>query len=106
MAYVPSDDGARVRLATQRPILARVAPRVSFGVPRPIGPIECDVDLRVPAPGPTGAAHHERLMREPDLLARAAEWMGRALAELHGALGRIELAALAVPRAPWPYLDD
>jgi aminoglycoside phosphotransferase (APT) family kinase protein len=99
MVYVPTK-------TTQRRILARIAPRLSFAVPRPVGPIDLDIDLRVPAPGSTGSTHHERLMREPELLARTAEWMGRALAELHGSLAKIELDSLGVPRAPWPYLAE
>jgi len=106
MVYVPANDPARVRLGAQRRMLARVASRVSFSVPRPVGPLDADLDLRVPATGLTGGAHHERLMREPDLLAKAAEWMGRTLAELHDALTRTELDALAVPNAPWPYLEE
>jgi aminoglycoside phosphotransferase (APT) family kinase protein len=102
MAYVPTDDVARARLAAQRRMLPRVAARVSFAVPRPVGPIDCDVDLRVPAPGQSGSAHHERLMSDPNLAARAAEWMGRSLAELHSALTRTELDALAVARPIWP----
>jgi aminoglycoside phosphotransferase (APT) family kinase protein len=102
MAYVPTDDTWRVRLATQRRVLARIAPRVSFAVPRPVGPIDADIDLRTPAPGMTGSAHHDRLMADPVLAARAAEWMGRSLAELHAALTRTELDALAVPRPTWP----
>jgi aminoglycoside phosphotransferase (APT) family kinase protein len=95
MAYVPP-------AAVQRRILARVAPRVSFAVPRPVGPIECDVDLRVPAPGLTGSAHHERMTSDRELALRAAEWMGRALAELHASLTRTELDSLGVPRPVWP----
>ena len=98
MAYVPGNE-------IQRRVLARVAPRVSFAVPRPVGPLDADIDLRVPAPGMTGSAHHERVMREPELLARTAEWIGRALAELHSALTKTELDSFAVPRAPWPYLE-
>lgn len=98
MAFVPAK-------SVQRRVLARVAPRVSFAVPRPVGPLDADIDLRVPAPGVTGSAHHERLLREPELLARTAEWMGRSLAELHGALSKTELDSFAVPRAPWPYLE-
>lgn len=104
VAYVPTDDVHRLRLATQRKVLARVAPRVSFAVPRPIGPLDLDgdVDLRTPAPGMTGPEHHARLMRDAQLAARAGEWMGRALAELHAALAPSELHALAVPRPTWP----
>lgn len=99
MAYVPP-------MSMQRRVLARVAPRVSFAVPRPVGPLDADIDLRIPAPGMTGGTHHERLLREPALLARTAEWMGRSLAELHGALTKTELDSLVVPPAPWPYLAN
>lgn len=106
MAYVPANDDARARLALQRRILARVASRVSFAVPRPVGPLDADVDLRVPVPGATGAEEAVRFERDPVLALRGCQWMGRALAELHSSLARIELDALAVPRAPWPYLAD
>lgn len=102
MAYVPTDERTRLRLASQRRMLARVASRVSFAVPRPVGPIAADVDLRIPAPGMTGRGHRERMMADAELTARAAEWMGRSLAELHGALTSTELDALSVPQPIWP----
>jgi Ser/Thr protein kinase RdoA (MazF antagonist) len=83
-------------------MLARISARVSIAVPRPVGPIDSDIDLRTPAPGMTGSTHHERLMREPDLALRAAEWMGRTLAELHRSLAATELDTLGVPRPIWP----
>jgi aminoglycoside phosphotransferase (APT) family kinase protein len=102
MAYLPADETWRQRLASQRRMLARVGARVSFSVPRPVGALDLDVDLRIPAPGMTGSAHHDRLVREPELAARAADWMGRALSELHSALAMTELDTLAVPRPIWP----
>lgn len=107
MAYVPSNGAWRRLLAAERRALARVAPRVSFGVPRPVGPIDAMPDLRVPARGMTGSAHHHRLMRDPSLAARAAEWMGKTLAELHGSMARIELDGIDMPgrRSPVPRLS-
>jgi aminoglycoside phosphotransferase (APT) family kinase protein len=102
MAYIPTDESARMRLAAQRRMLARVGSRVPFAVPRPVGPIESDLDLRTPAPGMTGSVHHEKLLADPDLAVRAAEWMGRSLAVLEGSLAKTVLDALAVPRPTWP----
>jgi hypothetical protein len=104
LAYVSTDDDHRRRLATERKVLARIASRVSFAVPRPVGPLDLtgDLDLRVPAPGATGPAHHARIMADPALARDVGTWMGCALAELHAALGPSELDALAVPRPDWP----
>lgn len=102
MVYVPANGAWRRLLAAERRALARIAPRVSFEVPRPVGPLDKGPDLRVPARGMTGSAHHDRLMRDPDLAARAAEWMGKTLAELHASLTRTEIDALDLPRPSWP----
>jgi aminoglycoside phosphotransferase (APT) family kinase protein len=100
MAYVAGTERSRRTLARQRAILARLAPRVSFPLPRPIGSIDLagPVDLRERVPGGTGPDFHARMMQDDGLRTRTLAWMGAALAELHAALGELELDALGVPR--------
>ncbi len=99
MAYVAMSESSQSALARQRTILARIAPRLSFPVPRPVGPLvlEGRIDLRVPVKGESGEALHARIMADADHRRRVASWMGRALAELHASLAELELEALSVP---------
>lgn len=106
MAYVAKDDAAWSNLARQRRVLTRVAQRVSFRLPRPIGRDEAPVDLRERVPGVTGSRFHERLTNDAALRASVAAWMGDVLAELHGALANVELDTLGVDDPVWPHRLD
>jgi hypothetical protein len=94
MAYVAKDDASWEKLALQRRMLARVAQRVSFRVPRPVGDVDTrgPIDLRERVPGATGPRFHDRIMNDAALRARVAAWIGETLAELHDAIANAELA--------------
>lgn len=105
VAFVAHDETARARLAKERRVLARVAPRVSFAVPRPVGAIEgvdpCDLRARVA--GATGRVFEERLARDAALAGRIAIWIADALLELHASLTTIELDAFDLDAPEWPF---
>ncbi|HTR51821.1 MAG TPA: aminoglycoside phosphotransferase family protein [Kofleriaceae bacterium] len=95
MLFVPVDEAGAHRLAAERRLLAALAPRLSFAVPRPIGPPEAALDLRTRVRGETGIHLHGSLITHtPDAY---ADDLARLLAELHGAFARDELVRLAPP---------
>jgi aminoglycoside phosphotransferase (APT) family kinase protein len=106
VAHLPPDDASAVRLARERRLLALIAPRVDFAVPRPLGPLDAPLDLRARVPGvsgPAGLAAHFRAIADPARAARLADDFARIAAGLHQALSAAELAALGPAPAPaWP----
>jgi hypothetical protein len=50
MLFVPVDDDGARRLVAERRLLAAIAPRLSFAVPRPLGAIDGPIDLRQGVP--------------------------------------------------------
>lgn len=94
VAYVPKTERRRVALARERRVLARIATRVSFPVPKPIGKLDAPIDVRAMVRGRAGG----------EARADAVPWMARSLAELHGSLTVLELDAFGV-EPPGPEVD-
>jgi hypothetical protein len=96
--FVPVDEHGVRRLLDERRLLATIAPRLSFAVPRPLGAIDAPIDLRQGVPGEPGSVRLTDRIVEDDVLAeRFADDTARILAELHRALGDEELRTLARP---------
>lgn len=104
VAFVARDDETRARFLRTRRILARVGPRLSFEVPRPLGPLEriAPCDLRTRTRGAVGDRWRERISADAAHAARVAVVVADMLAGIHGALTGIELDAFGLALPPWP----
>jgi aminoglycoside phosphotransferase (APT) family kinase protein len=97
MLHIPVDALGARRLAGERRLLRALAPRVSFAVPDPLGPLDGPLDLRRRVAGDTGMRLHWSTLEDPARAERYAEDLARVLAELHGAFAPAELRAVAPP---------
>lgn len=100
MAYVPKTEAVAQRLARERRVLTRVAARVSFRLPRPVGK-DGPFDLREPVPGVSGSVHYAPIFADAARRARVLLWMRDVLDDLHAALTVTELDAFGVERPAW-----
>ena len=86
LAYIPHDERHAKILARERRVLARIAPRLSFAVPKPVGPLDAKLDLREAVRGRAGGASSPA----------SNAWLMHALEELHASLSVGELDAFGL----------
>ena len=106
LAWFPTSDDGRVRLARERRVLRVIAEHCSFAVPRVIheSPAGWDVRARVPGRVDPWAVYH-RLPREPALAHAIGAAIGAILAEQHDRVPTAALDGLPV-RPSWPLPDE
>jgi aminoglycoside phosphotransferase (APT) family kinase protein len=103
MLLVPTDDAGARRLQRERRLLAALAPRVTFAVPRPLDDVDGPLDIRQRVPGEVGMHLHWSTLEDPVLATAYAGDLARVLAELHVAFSPTEAAALAGAQRPETY---
>jgi aminoglycoside phosphotransferase (APT) family kinase protein len=103
MAWFPMNEAASARLATEHRILALLAARCSFRVPRVVHADEAGWQLRELVPGvfdPWGM--FRRVQSDPALARRIGRAIGRILAEQHAMIRRDDIAGWLPEKLPWP----
>jgi hypothetical protein len=99
VAYVPRDPIMRFKLQSERNVLERIASRLSFAVPRPLGNFNA-FDFRMNVRGATGIEFQQRaIANNPDGF---ASWMAKGLAEIHTAISSTDIWNLHLSAPDWP----